>query len=274
MDTLYTLPKSAPSATPSVQKIITMAFVFVFTLMSVFYLPIDIASIQMSMDPGFTGFFVIVVTLFALKIASLTLFYFVLFDTSSIPIIPTYLRNSIIYTGFSMHSAALTVVVIEIWMLTQSIIAIISHPFVLDFGVFVFTCSLVITQFYWPGSNTQGYMIIPQQVNTAQPEMISEMQIINPFMSQKSAVKLPEMPKPVQPVPPVVEEPKVEVAELKQPEPPMIKQPEYPSLEVPEEPKVKLMMDPRFPMFEPIVDKVPMKKKPMFQFVPYYVAGN
>jgi hypothetical protein len=140
----------------------------------------------------------------------------------------------------------------EIYLLTSSFMALLIHPFMIDFFFFLLADGFTLVVAIRNPSSTVEYIQIPQQ------QMFFNEQV--EMMNLKSAVQAE------------VEEPKENI------EVPMVPI-NYPVLEQPQPPEMpeahKVMFDPQFAMFQPLpVYKKPVAqpKKQMAAFVPYYIG--
>ena len=202
-------------AAQSVSWYALLTFVLLFSVVSVFFIPIDIATIQMSLDPGFSIFFILVLIVFIVKIFCLMSFYMILFGTvnSSNNIMHLILQ----ILGTLLIGGSFVIVTVEIYVLTKSFMAVIVHPFVIDFFLF-FLCNimsyLVMTQappvpfayFAVPQQQPKAYQMIPMQPQVEQAPTIQYPEIpINFFPEQLSfesqmpqmsqMLQMPQMPK-------------------------------------------------------------------------------
>lgn len=249
MDNLYYAPPPKAPTTLDCWGITAMVFVFIFSLITIVFMPIDFAAISMSIDPGFTGFFLIILSIFLLKIACVICFYIVLFmqlaTLRTVCIIILIIGEVVIFLSMVVVGA-------EIYILTQSVMALCIHPFMIDFLFFVLADAFTLIVACRSSSSTVEYIALPQQ------QMFSNEQI--EMMKLKPSDK------------PVVEEPKEKVEVPVVPSDyPLLEQPQPPTLPV----EQMVVMDPQFAMFQPLpVYKKPVtqQKKPIVSFVPYYIG--
>lgn len=262
MDTYYYKTES-PKAEVGCLKITAMVFVFAFTLMTVFFMPIDFAAISMSFDPGFSLFALIVIGVFVIKLLCLASFYVLLFfDLTNLGGLKLACQI-LLWVGFGIFLAAFSIVAIEIWLLTKSFLAIISHPFIWNFGLFFITALIVNISAYIPNATESPYAFYPVPQEQMQYDL---------------PVEMGEMPH-WQPIPKIFPEYPVEIPVLKQPVPPPeieLKEPELVQPEPPKEekPAEKPEAYPKFPMFEPLPKRSMTQKKQMQVFVPYFIPSN
>jgi len=200
---------------PDIMRYIFMAFVMLFSLASLFFLPIDFAAIQMSFDPGFGLFGIIVLVIFGVKIVCLLDFHFILFGGANAYNVRA-LSTIIQIVGISAIGLSLLIVGVEIGILTKNFLAIIVHPFVLDFGLFVICSGLsffVINEAPKMENLPIAYMPISQQSKINYPMM--QISSLEPQLVQ-APVQAP-VQVPVQPVPPQVKYPELELHQFNEP---------------------------------------------------------
>lgn len=206
----------------------------IFSVVSVFFLPIDIAAIKMSLDPGFTVFFILVIIIFAIKMLNLLWFYLMLVQAEKLV---TSLFNTIVLAfGTLFVGGSLVVVAVEIYLLTNSFVAVIAHPFVMDFMLFMI-CNIIAHVANCMATDKPTpyeYVQVPQR------------QMVYPV---EAPVEMKEMP--VQPVP--------------------IQYPELP-IQVPIEPIYpELNMPFQFVQAPPKKVEAPKAQAPSRAFIPYYI---
>lgn len=283
------MPAAEPKATHSWAYYPLMALVMLYSLVSVFFLPIDIAAIKMSLDPGFTIFFVLVLIVFGVKMLSLLDFYILLFVPSpDSPVNVTPWKTIswfIIVPGTLCIGASLAIIVVEIYLLTQSIMAVLIHPFVMNFGLFMLCNILAYAENTSRGdsvSESYEYMPITQEMYPQFVPAPAEMQEL-PMIKPREAPKQPEATqkqeekKPETPIQKPQEPPK-------QPEPP--KYPELPIQVAPKMPFQFVQVPASYPEMPFQVMQAPMQyvQVPQMQverprreartFMPYFIPQN
>ena len=193
---------------PRVQNLwvhlIMMAITIVFSLVSMFFLPVDFAALKMSLDPGFTIFFVLVLAVFLVKIFNIADFYLVLFmGTNSM----NTFHYIILGMGAFLVGGSLVIVIIEILILTQDFWAVVSHPFFIDFALFMLNNIFAFLHIF-----LYSPTMSPYQYAAVQPE-----QIEYPAMPMPQEFVLPQFP--FQPQPPTQPQPPVQPQVQAQPQP-------------------------------------------------------
>ena len=165
MDTLYIPPPQYQPQVPGPNPIVKIMFIVAiicFSLVSLFFLPVDIVAIKMSLDPGFTIFFILVLIVFIVKILNLAIFYMMAFRT----IEQNYtwlLEYIVLVSGTLFIGGSLLVVAYEIYLLTKNIMAVLIHPFVIDFLAFMI-CNILGYIYIWTYTlSANQYYMVPQQ---------------------------------------------------------------------------------------------------------------
>lgn len=132
----FPLQPAKPKATDyTCMKVTLLIFTSLFSLFSLFFLAVDIVAIKMSLDPGMTAFFWIVIVVFAIRMVTLINFWLTIF----------YENTSLFWFSFSWYILALGavgtsvgIIMWEIYTLTKNWTAVFIHPFVLNFLSFCF----------------------------------------------------------------------------------------------------------------------------------------
>ncbi len=101
--------------------------VYLSTVITVIVLPFDFLLLMTTLDPGFTLYFVLVSTVFVAKLYHVVICYMIMSSTQS--------RQYIVYVGISLIIIFLTflLLVVELVILTQDILSILTNPFAIDF---------------------------------------------------------------------------------------------------------------------------------------------
>ncbi len=202
MDTMYFQPQTPQFyASNPYFRYIFMSFVLLFSVISLFFLPVDIAAIQMSLDPGFTIFFILVLIIFLTKMLCLVDFYLILFGGSTaaeLKMISFILQ----IVGSVFVGVSLIVVAVEIYILTNMFIAVLVHPFVIDFFLFMICNVLSYLVMNETTAPVQGfaYVAVPQQQQSKAYPMMTfaaptpEPEIVEVPMQPMPSIKYPELP--------------------------------------------------------------------------------
>jgi hypothetical protein len=233
MDMMYVPPQ--PKVVNPAFYYVLMVPTVIFSVISVFFLPIDIAAIKMSLDPGFTVFFILVILVFIIKMLNLLWFYLMLVQAEKLK---TSLFNTIVLSlGTLFVGGSLAVVAVEIYLLTNSFLAVLSHPFVMDFGLF-FICNICahLANCLADDKMTYEYLPVPQR---------------QMFYPVDAPVEMKEMP--VQPTPVQIQYPELPI------QVPM--EPIYPELNMP----IQYFQTP------PKKVEAPKAPAPSRAFIPYYI---
>jgi len=236
MDMMYVQPQQPQSLNtiPIYLYYPLMVFTVLFSVVSLFFLPIDIAAIKMSLDPGFTVFFILVIVIFSIKLLNIIWFYMVLLDTTQIAF--NYIHFTVLILGTLFVGASLIVVFVEIYLLTNSILAALMHPFVIDFLLFM-VCNILAHVANCMATKTVSfeYMQVPQR------RMVYPME---------APVEMKEMPVPFAQAP--------------------IQYPDL-SVYIAQEPIVYPEMPFQFVQAPPKKAEAPKAQEPSRVFVPYYI---
>jgi len=251
MDTFYVQPQQSPSVNnmPTFIYYPLLVLTVLFSVVSLFFLPIDLAAIKMSMDPGFTVFFILVIVIFSIKIANLIWFYMII-TTAGTNTAFNIVNFIVLILGTLFVGGSLVVVFVEIYLLTNSILAALCHPFVIDFLLFML-CNILAHVGNCMLTPSQGfaYMPVPQR------RMVYQME---------APVELKEMPATVAQVPIQYPELPVHIA----PEP--IQYPDMPFYIAQPRPPKFPEMPMSFVMEAPKKAEAPKVQPPIGAFVPYY----
>jgi len=237
MDMLYVQPQQPQSlkAIPTYVYYPLMVFTVLFSVVSLFFLPIDIAAIKMSLDPGFTVFFILVIVIFVIKLINIVWFYMVMMDATLIGF--NFIHFTVLILGTLFVGGSLVVVFVEIYLLTNSILAALMHPFVIDFLLFMI-CNIlahVANCIAYKPALSYEYMPVPQR------RMVYPME---------APVEMKEMPVPGAQVP--------------------IQYPDL-SVQIAQEPIVYPEMPFQFVQTPPKKAEAPKVQEHSRVFVPYYI---
>ena len=274
MDTFYLRPQKVEPINYGL--IIYYTFfgaTMIYSVVSLFFLPIDIAAIRMSLDPGFTIFFILVTLVFTFKIICVVDFHATLFIK---PLVPPYREISLILQGLGSIFVGLSfiIVAVEIYILTQSFLAVIVHPFVIDFGLFLFCKILAYAHIFVPEASSEEnfmYLPVPQQQNN-QP-MYQMPQMKAPVVPAQEQIQMVAMPAMYPELP--IQEPVRQVMQSvrRYPEMPIPVPMQMFQQQVRQPRMVQMVPKPEQPVM-PEQPKVPenSKARPEFMaFVPYYM---
>lgn len=199
----------------------------------------------MSLDPGFTIFFVLVLIVFIVKMLCLVDFFVILFVPSTSTIASTTIGYIIQGLGSATIGVSFAIVAIEIYVLTSNFMAVLIHPFVIDFLLFLI-CNILsyfIIGTVSVSSPEYVYVAVPQ----VQKEKLVEMKEIVKEEPKKEEPKKEAEKKPAEPakveVPVKVELPVQPVAPAK---------PETPKKEAEKAPMMEMPVFPQLPIQIPI----------------------
>lgn len=250
----------------SILYYIFMAVVMLFAVVSLFFIAIDAAAIKMSLDPGFTIFFVLVLLVFISKLLCLFDFFIILFVDSSSVLANKIISYAIQGCGSLFVGASLVIIVVEIYILTNSIAAVLIHPFVIDFFLFMI-CNIMSYLVIGSTSVTMTeyvYVALPQKAATPQPKEVEMATIASDDESKKD-----EPVKPVETKVPIAPETPIKPMETKKAEAPkqVPSQPMNPRREVPAFPQLPVHIPMQFMHNVQPMMQVPVQM-PMIQQFP------
>ena len=111
----------------------------VSTVITVIVLPADFLLLVTTLDPGFTLYFVLVLLVFIVKLFHVTACYLLYCNT-------TNRQYYLLWVGIGLVVISLTLIllIVEILILTQSVVAILTNPFAIDFFFLTLTGGLAL----------------------------------------------------------------------------------------------------------------------------------
>eukprot|EP00826_Nyctotherus_ovalis_P038440 TRINITY_DN3600_c0_g1_i11.p1 TRINITY_DN3600_c0_g1~~TRINITY_DN3600_c0_g1_i11.p1 ORF type:complete len:177 (+),score=22.59 TRINITY_DN3600_c0_g1_i11:28-558(+) len=130
--------------------------VILFFILAVVYLPINLASIKISLEPGLTAFFGMILGLFIVKAACAIHWCFIIFSGNSLSFVNAALQilGSIVVGIFTLVTCLDIYSVLKDISFLFAIQIIVKHPFVIEFSMFM-VCNIVSYFVMRSNSNSQ-----------------------------------------------------------------------------------------------------------------------